>query len=131
MQLQMAREAREAREIRESQELELALHRSMEERQGVGNQAAESARAFEEAMERSRKSHVLGGLPRETYNEGNHKQLVECELCLVDYVSGDELLRLPCMHFFHTSCVMPWLQKSYTCPICQLNVCEAAQAGGV
>lgn len=127
MQLQMAREAREAREMREARELELVLHRSLEERHG-NTESAESERAMQESMEKSRRQQLLGGLPRETFNPGDHNDLVECELCLVEYEKGDELLRLPCMHFFHLGCVMPWLQKSHTCPICQTDVCQAAHA---
>lgn len=129
MQLQIAREAREARDAREAADLEFALARSMEERSGSGHNAAEGARTMQEAMERSRRMHILGGLPTEKYSCENHKQLGECELCLVDYEFGDELLRLPCMHFFHAGCVLPWLQqKSQTCPVCQTDVCQAAVA---
>lgn len=129
MQLQLAREAREARELREAHDLEMALHRSMEERSGAGNTAAESEQALREGIEKSRRAQMLSGLPREKYCSDNpDRQLVECELCLMEYSEGDELLRLPCMHFFHAGCVMPWLQKSQTCPMCQTDICAASQA---
>lgn len=124
LQLQMAREAREARDSRETAELEYALARSLEERSGPG-QSAEGAPAIQDAMERARRLHLLTGLPREKYSCDHHHHLGECELCLVDYENGDDLLRLPCMHFFHAGCVMPWLQKSPTCPVCQIDVCQA------
>mmetsp|Transcript_39269 Transcript_39269/g.113511 ORF Transcript_39269/g.113511 Transcript_39269/m.113511 type:complete len:364 (-) Transcript_39269:275-1366(-) len=127
-QLQLAREARQARELQEQQELELALHRSMEQLTGPGDDEGAQARAA--AAEREQHGHMLNGLPHEKYSAEHHKQLVECELCLVDYVDGDELLRLPCMHFFHAGCVMPWLQKSNTCPMCQTDVYQAIQAAG-
>lgn len=129
-QLQLARETRDAIQVREALDLELALHRSVEERSGPGNAAVEAERAVREALEQSRRAHCLAGLPRERYSLENHKTLVECELCLVDYASGDELLRLPCMHFFHLGCVMPWLRKcgaGATCPVCQTDVYRAAQ----
>jgi hypothetical protein len=44
---------------------------------------------------------------------------------LQDYEAGDELMRLPCMHAFHSKCVAPWLHKAGTCPVCQIDVCQA------
>lgn len=85
-------------------------------------------RVLQEAIEQSKKAHLLSGLPREKYNRERHGNLVECELCLEDYMAGDELMRLPCMHFFHSHCVSPWLQRAYTCPVCQTDANQAILA---
>ena len=42
-----------------------------------------------------------------------------CPICSEDYVVGADSLKLPCSHFFHKSCVMPWLELKQTCPICR------------
>eukprot|EP00435_Cladocopium_sp_Y103_P002587 s1051_g1.t1 len=55
-------------------------------------------------------------LPRDTFDHQRHKDLSECEICLVEYEEGDELIRLPCLHLFHVNCVVPWLQKQRSCP---------------
>lgn len=81
---------------------------------------------LQEVIEASKRAHLLAELPRERYHQERHKSLVECELCLMEYEVGDELLRLPCMHLFHAACVAPWLQKMYTCPVCQTDICQAA-----
>lgn len=83
-------------------------------------------RGLQEALEQSRKAHLVSELPVEKYNPQCHSCLTECELCLMEYEEGDELLRLPCLHLFHSACVRPWLLKKYTCPVCQIDVCEAA-----
>lgn len=80
--------------------------------------------ALQDAIEQSRMADLLSQLPCEFYNPEQHKDLTECEVCLVDYVSSDELLRLPCMHLFHKACVLPWLRKAHTCPVCQINLCQ-------
>lgn len=85
--------------------------------------------ALQEAIEQSKKAHLLTELPREKYELEHHSDLHECELCLEEYEEGHELLRLPCLHLFHSSCVGPWLQKSYTCPICNTDACMAIQNG--
>merc|ERR1712129_120503 len=84
-------------------------------------------RALQEAIEQSKKLHLLGELPREKYSPQQHPHLIECELCLEEYQEGDELLRLPCAHRFHSKCLEPWLQRSYTCPLCQTDTFEALQ----
>jgi len=127
-QLQRHREFREACEMQEMQELEVALQRSLEERSGSGNVDDSSRASEEEASRRDRMQEILRGLPREEYSLDHRNHIVECELCLVEYELNAELIRLPCMHFFHSGCVMPWLQKSGTCPMCQLDVCRAIQA---
>mmetsp|Transcript_26348 Transcript_26348/g.63524 ORF Transcript_26348/g.63524 Transcript_26348/m.63524 type:complete len:492 (-) Transcript_26348:142-1617(-) len=42
-----------------------------------------------------------------------------CEICQVGYDADDEVLLLPCKHFFHTSCVSRWLGMRRTCPKCR------------
>jgi len=81
-------------------------------------------RSLQEVIDQSKRAHLLGELPREKFNPEQHKDLNECELCLEEYAAGDELLRLPCMHLFHCTCVTPWLQKSYTCPVCQTDISQ-------
>lgn len=88
-----------------------------------------SERMLAEVLEASKRTHLLGGLPRERYDPKHHGHLKECELCLEEYKAGDELMRLPCMHFFHCHCVSPWLQKAYTCPVCQTDASQALAAG--
>ena len=41
-----------------------------------------------------------------------------CAICLNVYEDGDELLQLPCQHFFHRECVDKWLRLSARCPLC-------------
>ena len=43
----------------------------------------------------------------------------QCGICLEEYKKADELLQLPCVHFFHTSCIMSWLDVTNSCPLCR------------
>ena len=45
----------------------------------------------------------------------------ECVICL-NSISSSEVLALPCIHVFHRSCVLTWLSKSSTCPVCKSAV---------
>lgn len=92
---------------------------------GAGANGQDDA-SLQDAINRSRRQHLIQELPREKYCKERYKDLVECELCLCDYEVDDELMRLPCMHLFHSGCVAPWLEKNMTCPVCQTDACEAA-----
>ncbi|KAJ1667536.1 hypothetical protein EV178_001265 [Coemansia sp. RSA 1646] len=47
-----------------------------------------------------------------------------CGICLVDYRAGDQVIDLPCKHFFHESCVVPWLSIKDKCPYCNYKLCS-------
>lgn len=42
-----------------------------------------------------------------------------CSVCLETYQQGEMLTALRCAHFFHTSCVTRWFQRSTQCPLCR------------
>jgi Ring finger domain len=46
----------------------------------------------------------------------------DCAICLCDFEAGDEVVALPCIHFFHSQCVKAWLVQTRTCPLCRSTV---------
>mmetsp|Transcript_28477 Transcript_28477/g.75299 ORF Transcript_28477/g.75299 Transcript_28477/m.75299 type:complete len:214 (+) Transcript_28477:190-831(+) len=46
----------------------------------------------------------------------------ECQVCLVAFCAGDELLILPCSHSYHRACIVRWLQAQTTCPLCKYDM---------
>ena len=42
-----------------------------------------------------------------------------CEVCQCDYEDEDEVMLLPCSHFFHKSCISRWFAMKTTCPKCR------------
>ncbi|KAK8010379.1 hypothetical protein PG990_009344 [Apiospora arundinis] len=52
----------------------------------------------------------------------------ECTICIDDVAMGDEVVVLPCKHWFHEECVVLWLKEHNTCPICRAPV-EGESAG--
>ncbi|KAG9151276.1 hypothetical protein Leryth_002828 [Lithospermum erythrorhizon] len=64
------------------------------------------------------KKKVLNSLPKETYR--NDDVLVECAICLMEFVEGDEMRLLPqCGHGFHVQCIDTWLGSHSSCPSCR------------
>lgn len=45
-----------------------------------------------------------------------------CSVCISDYVTGNKLRQLPCMHEFHIHCIDRWLSENRTCPVCRQPV---------
>eukprot|EP00088_Acartia_fossae_P053013 TRINITY_DN6015_c0_g1_i6.p1 TRINITY_DN6015_c0_g1~~TRINITY_DN6015_c0_g1_i6.p1 ORF type:complete len:154 (-),score=21.55 TRINITY_DN6015_c0_g1_i6:391-852(-) len=46
----------------------------------------------------------------------------DCPICLKQFQPQDEYLRLPCKHRFHSECVLPWLNKTSSCPLCRAEL---------
>ena len=45
-----------------------------------------------------------------------------CPICSEDFTVGEQQLCMPCAHFYHEACVVPWLDAKKTCPICRYEL---------
>eukprot|EP00039_Didymoeca_costata_P006059 m.87203 g.87203 ORF g.87203 m.87203 type:complete len:254 (+) comp13095_c0_seq2:336-1097(+) len=50
-----------------------------------------------------------------------------CVICLGNMMEGEMVLPLRCGHLFHRECVLPWLQRHDTCPVCRRDMNGRAQ----
>ncbi len=46
----------------------------------------------------------------------------DCSICLETLLEGDELVRLPCGHRFHSACLDPWVRTCGDCPYCRRGI---------
>nr|CAD7568477.1 unnamed protein product [Timema californicum] len=43
----------------------------------------------------------------------------KCPVCLKIHSLGEVVKVLPCNHSFHSACILPWLEKTNSCPLCR------------
>ncbi|KAL2488333.1 uncharacterized protein Fot_41625 [Forsythia ovata] len=46
----------------------------------------------------------------------------ECCICLDKPCVGEEISILPCLHAYHSKCIIRWLELSVLCPLCRKPV---------
>lgn len=45
----------------------------------------------------------------------------QCGICMEELESGIQTIQYSCHHCFHETCILSWLSRSNTCPICRLE----------
>mmetsp|Transcript_7796 Transcript_7796/g.19313 ORF Transcript_7796/g.19313 Transcript_7796/m.19313 type:complete len:85 (+) Transcript_7796:251-505(+) len=43
----------------------------------------------------------------------------DCPVCLEEFLEGESLARLPCLHGYHRECIGKWLEANPSCPLCK------------
>ena len=56
--------------------------------------------------------------------DGQEVQEPLCMICLSNFQDGDILTKLPCAcgHRYHRVCLISWLERKVTCPLCTVSV---------
>ena len=47
------------------------------------------------------------------------EQNLQCSVCWEDFKLAEPVRKLVCEHYYHTQCIVPWLELHGTCPICR------------
>jgi len=55
---------------------------------------------------------------QEARQEEEEEEEEKCCICMAAYERGEELMRLPCFHCFHSECSRKWLVVKASCPVC-------------
>jgi hypothetical protein len=66
--------------------------------------------------------HSNRNLPKIRVEEGKESEAMMCSICLAELLVGSQATRLPCSHLYHEGCIMKWLGRSNTCPMCRQTV---------
>ena len=63
-------------------------------------------------------------LKKELINDDNHENYSknECSICKDNYKKGEVITIMPCEHVFHDDCLIPWLKRHNSCPVCRYEL---------
>lgn len=64
----------------------------------------------------------IQALPTVPVTEEHVGSGLECPVCKDDYGLGEHVRQLPCNHFFHNGCIVPWLEQHDSCPVCRKSL---------
>ncbi|KAF5179722.1 E3 ubiquitin-protein ligase ring1-like [Thalictrum thalictroides] len=45
-----------------------------------------------------------------------------CTVCREEFMIGEDIALMPCLHVFHKDCIGQWLKTTNTCPICRFSM---------
>ncbi|XP_015236061.1 E3 ubiquitin-protein ligase RNF115 isoform X2 [Cyprinodon tularosa] len=64
----------------------------------------------------------ISSLPTVSITQEQADCCMECPVCKEDFAVGEPVRQLPCNHFFHSGCIVPWLEMHDTCPVCRMSL---------
>ena len=65
---------------------------------------------------------VVNNLPRRSLDSISDNQNLQCPVCLASFDDDDVIIEMPCEHCFHSDCLLPWLRKTNSCPLCRFEL---------
>ncbi|XP_046857521.1 E3 ubiquitin-protein ligase RNF126-like [Xenia sp. Carnegie-2017] len=66
----------------------------------------------------------IQSLPTVKISQEDVDASLECPVCKEMFILHEEVKKLPCKHCYHKDCIIPWLKKHNSCPICRLSINE-------
>lgn len=75
----------------------------------------------EEQIKIAKRYVLIQHLPIGTFGGGGSSSSAEskeCVICMIEFVTGDQIRYLPCLHIYHMNCIDDWLIRSLCCPSC-------------
>ncbi|PHU29431.1 hypothetical protein BC332_01524 [Capsicum chinense] len=71
---------------------------------------------------------AIDGLPTVRITQRHLNTDSQCSVCQDNFELGSEARQMPCKHLYHSDCIVPWLVRHNSCPVCRLEL--PSQASG-
>uniref|UniRef100_A0A915Q3X6 RING-type domain-containing protein n=1 Tax=Setaria digitata TaxID=48799 RepID=A0A915Q3X6_9BILA len=65
---------------------------------------------------------LLPNLPMTVVETKHVDSGAQCTTCMETFKKDESVAILECQHIFHRDCILPWLRRHNTCPICRQTV---------
>ncbi|MCL7046871.1 hypothetical protein MKW94_029224 [Papaver nudicaule] len=62
---------------------------------------------------------VVESMPVVEVSDGHVSSESECAICNQFFELGTEAREMPCKHIYHADCILPWLSKINSGPVCR------------
>jgi len=89
----------------------------------IFTQALNNSQTYEQEMEDvlvTLDDNDYNNLIKIKYSDLKENKEKKCSICIDEYKDDDDIIVLPCKHYFHKNCVQEWLKEyNYKCPICR------------
>lgn len=73
-------------------------------------------------------SSAIAALPMVKLTREHLTSDPNCPICKDEFELDMEARELPCKHFYHSDCIIPWLRMHNTCPVCRYELQGVASA---
>lgn len=64
----------------------------------------------------------IDSLPVVNITQQQVDNVVQCSVCMEDFVLDESVNKLPCDHHYHNQCIVTWLKLHGTCPVCRKDL---------
>ncbi|KAG8367923.1 hypothetical protein BUALT_Bualt16G0123200 [Buddleja alternifolia] len=68
----------------------------------------------------------IESLPIRVFSPNSTPSFNSCSICMEDFKTNYPFVTMPCEHYFHKDCIVEWLQRRNTCPLCRYKCPPAA-----
>eukprot|EP00824_Muranothrix_gubernata_P006410 TRINITY_DN18252_c0_g1_i1.p1 TRINITY_DN18252_c0_g1~~TRINITY_DN18252_c0_g1_i1.p1 ORF type:complete len:287 (-),score=41.71 TRINITY_DN18252_c0_g1_i1:49-816(-) len=65
---------------------------------------------------------AVTNLVERTVTQTEAESGAECAVCKEGFPSGQSVREMPCHHFFHAECLLQWLKRHNSCPVCRYEL---------
>ncbi|MGH0183034.1 UNVERIFIED_CONTAM: hypothetical protein FKN15_011050 [Acipenser sinensis] len=62
---------------------------------------------------------IVQNLPTAMITPAQADKGLKCPVCLLEFEEEETVRKMPCEHLFHSGCILPWLGKTNSCPLCR------------
>ncbi|KAI3414622.1 RING-type E3 ubiquitin transferase [Psidium guajava] len=72
---------------------------------------------------------VIDAMPIIKITQTHLRANADCPVCKEEFELGSEASMMPCHHIYHSDCIIPWLIRHNSCPLCRYEM-PAQGSGG-
>ncbi|CAK9184233.1 unnamed protein product [Ilex paraguariensis] len=65
---------------------------------------------------------AIDAMPTVTITQKHLKTNLACPVCTNEFELGSASRQMPCHHIYHSACIIRWLVRTNSCPLCRLGL---------